>query len=402
MNLSDNQPQTLLINIDLLFDFYSVLFSAYRTYFAKQSILINNLKHLIEGKSLDQGLSSLINEVSQGLDVQQTKDELFPLLDISLKTIKPTIAVCTLLKDLTNNGVVVKTFTNFEESVIKYVQEAHKDWFTYEILQVKDSQSVKDMAGSSEADEIIFVNSSLASCLTAKREEGIKTVFVPYSKKIIENLQKDEKLKEIVEDSGVKIYETLEDIDWRELGVKNTLKYPDASYFLELDTKPKNNEYPIWTNVSKLKEPIALTSNIVHGFGRGGKKLGIPTANLDMTPEIEGKLVDLVSGVYYGWAEFIPTSTSSEEENEREGLDYDRKLPMVMSIGFNPYFNNKYKTAEAHIMEKFSHDFYDHNLRVKILGFIRTEADFTKFSHLIEAIHNDVQVAKDILSVDTQ
>ena len=402
MNLSEDQPQTLLINVDLLFDFYSVLFSAYRTYFARQSISINNLKHLIEGKSLDQGLISLINEVSQGLDFQQTKDELFPLLDISLKTIKPTIAVCTLLKDLTDNGVIVKTFTNFEEYVIKYVQEAHKDWFTYEILQAKDSQSVKDMAGTSEADEIIFVNSSIASCLTAKREEGIKSVFVPYSKKIIENLQKDEKLKEIFEDGGVKIYETLEDIDWTLLGVKNTLKYPEASYFLQLDTKPKNSEYPIWTNVNKLKEPIELTSNIVHGFGRGGKKLGIPTANLDMTPEIEEKLVDLVSGVYYGWAEFIPASTSDEEENNKEGLDFNRKLPMVMSIGFNPYFNNKYKTAEAHIMEKFSHDFYDNNLRVKILGFIRTEADFTKFSHLIEAIHNDVQVAKDILSVDTQ
>jgi riboflavin kinase len=306
------------------------------------------------------------------------------------------------LKDLTDNGVIVKTFTNFEEYVIKYVQEAHKDWFTYEILQAKDSQSVKDMAGTSEADEIIFVNSSIASCLTAKREEGIKSVFVPYSKKIIENLQKDEKLKEIFEDGGVKIYETLEDIDWTLLGVKNTLKYPEASYFLQLDTKPKNSEYPIWTNVNKLKEPIELTSNIVHGFGRGGKKLGIPTANLDMTPEIEEKLVDLVSGVYYGWAEFIPASTSDEEENNKEGLDFNRKLPMVMSIGFNPYFNNKYKTAEAHIMEKFSHDFYDNNLRVKILGFIRTEADFTKFSHLIEAIHNDVQVAKDILSVDTQ
>lgn len=74
------------------------------------------------------------------------------------------------------------------------------------------------MAGTSEADEIIFVNSSIASCLTAKREEGIKSVFVPYSKKIIENLQKDEKLKEIFEDGGVKIYETLEDIDWTLLG----------------------------------------------------------------------------------------------------------------------------------------------------------------------------------------
>lgn len=397
MNLHETQPQTVLINLDLLFDFYSVLFSAYRTYFAKQGISINNLKHCIEGKSLDDGLMSLINEVSQGLDVQQTKEELLPLLDISLRCIKPTVGVCTLVKDLAKNGVLVKTFTNFEEYVLKYLKEAHQDWFNYEIIQAKDIQSVRDILNSSLADEIIFINSSIESSLLITREEGIRTVFVPYSKKIVENLQKDEKLKETLDVSGVQICETLEDIDWNQLGVKNTLKYPETSYYLQLDTKPKNAEYPIWTNVSKFKEPIELTSNIVHGFGRGGKKLGIPTANLDMTPVIEEKLVDLVSGVYYGWAEFIP---SSSEDTEKESLEYNRKLPMVMSIGFNPYFNNKYKTAEAHIMEKFTGDFYDHNLRVKILGFIRTEADFTKFSHLIEAIHNDVQVAKDILSTD--
>jgi len=397
MNLKETVSQTLLINLDLLFDFYSTLFSAYRTYFAKQSISINNLKHCIEGKNLDDGLYSLINEVSQGLDFQQTKEELLPLINLSLKSIKPTIAVCTLVKDLTKNGVVVKTFTNFDEYVLNFLKEAHQDWFNYEIIPVKDSMSIKDLLSSPAEDEIIFVNSSIDSCLLTQREEGVRTIFVPYSKKVLENLQKDEKLKETLDVSGVQICETLEDINWNQLGVRNTLKYPDSSYYLQLDTKPKNNEYQVWTNVSKFKEPIELTSNIVHGFGRGGKKLGIPTANLDMTSEIEGKLENFVSGVYYGWAEFIPTSS---EETEKESLDYGRKLPMVMSIGFNPYFNNKYKTAEAHIMEKFSGDFYDHNLRVKILGFIRTEADFTKFSHLIEAIHNDVQVAKDILSTD--
>jgi len=397
MNLKETVTQTLLINLDLLFDFYSTLFSAYRTYFAKQSISINNLKHCIEGKNLDDGLYSLINEVSQGLDFQQTKKELLPLINISLKSIKPTIAVCTLVRDLTKNGVVVKTFTNFEDYVLNLLKESQKDWFNYEIIQVKDCTSIKDLLSSPAQGEIIFVNSSTDSCLLAQREEGVRTIFVPYSKKILENLQKDEKLKETLDASGVQICETLEDINWNQLGVRNTLKYPESSYYLRLDTKPKNNEYQVWANVSKFKEPIELTSNIVHGFGRGGKKLGIPTANLDMTPEIEGKLENFVSGVYYGWAEFIPTSS---EETEKESLEYGRKLPMVMSIGFNPYFNNKYKTAEAHIMEKFSGDFYDHNLRVKILGFIRTEADFTKFSHLIEAIHNDVQVAKDILSTD--
>jgi riboflavin kinase len=128
-----------------------------------------------------------------------------------------------------------------------------------------------------------------------------------------------------------------------------------------------------------------------------GKKLGIPTANLDMTPEIKEKMVDLVSGVYFGWAEFMPCT----QTDKNEGFEYYTSIPMVMSIGFNPFFNNEYKTAEAHIMKKFEHDFYDSKLKVSILGFIRNEADFLTFSHLIEAIHNDVQVAKDILNSDS-
>jgi len=113
-----------------------------------------------------------------------------------------------------------------------------------------------------------------------------------------------------------------------------------------------------------------------------------------MSNEIEEKLADLVSGVYYGWAEFIPSPDMEKDEE----VQFNTKFPMVMSIGFNPYFNNKYKTAEAHIMKKFEHDFYGSVLKVSILGFIRNEADFTKFSHLIEAIHNDVQLVKDLLS----
>jgi len=397
MNLNENEPQTLLVNLDLFFDFYSVLFSAYRTHFAKQAISINNLKHCIEGKNLEDGLTSLVNEASPGLDIKQIKEELLPLLDTSLVSIKPIISVYTLITDLTKNGVVVKTFTNFEEYVVKFVKDAHKDWFNYEIIQIKDNESVKEILAHAAGNNTVFINSSLEKCLDAKKDEGVRTVFIPHSKKVLENIEKDEKLKETLDNSGVQVCEALENIDWKQLGVKNTLKYPESSYFLQLDTKPKNQEYQVWTNVSKMKEPIELTSEIVHGFGRGGKKLGIPTANLDMTPEIQSKLEDLVSGVYYGWAEFLP---SSSEANTKEPLEYNRKQPMVMSIGFNPYFNNKHKTAEAHIMQKFEGDFYASTLKVKILGFIRTEADFIKFPHLIEAIHNDVQVAKDILTAE--
>jgi len=393
MNPSEATAKTILINLDLLFDFYSVLFSAYRTYFAKHSITINNLKHCIEGKSLHDGLNALIKEVNHGFDTPQVREEMKPYIALSLSCIKPTIGTYTLLKDLTKNGSVVKTFTQFEDQVLKHIKESHKNWFDYEIIQVKDIAGPKapqSFIGSNS----IFIHSSLECLINAGQMEGVCSVFVPYSKKTLETLNSNEALKEKLVNHGVKIYEVLEEINWNELGVVNTLKWPETSYFLQLDKKPKNDEYQVWKNTHFLKEPIELTSDIVHGFGRGGKKLGIPTANLDMTPEIEEKLADLVSGVYFGWAEFVPSSTTEKDDE----IQFNAKFPMVMSIGFNPYFNNKYKTAEAHIMKKFEHDFYGSVLKVSVLGFIRNEADFTKFSHLIEAIHNDVQLVKDILN----
>jgi len=218
--------------------------------------------------------------------------------------------------------------------------------------------------------------SSSVEYATVARKEGVCTVYIPNAKKAQENLLKDEKLKESFDALGVYNYETLDNIEWSRLGVTNTIKWPEKSFYLQLNNKPVNEEYEVWQNVYKLKEPIELTSEIVHGFGRGGKKLGIPTANLDMTPEIQEKLADFVSGVYYGLAEFMP---SPQVDKANEELELSKKHPMVMSIGFNPYFNNKYKTAEAHIMKKFDKDFYDSVLKVTILGFIRNEADFLSF-----------------------
>jgi hypothetical protein len=383
----------ILINLDLLFDFYSVFFSAYRTYFAKNSISISNLKTRIEGKTLDDGLKALLQEVSAGLDVVKVREELAPLLEISLSCIKPTIGAHTLVKDLKQNGVTIRAFTHFDEYVLKFLREAHKDWFDCEIVQIKDITDIKEAIDLTNRYSTVFINSSIDLCINMRKEE-VCTIFVPHSKETLEIFTKNERLKENFNELGIPIFETFEKVDWNKLGVPNSLKWPEQSFFLKLDQKPQNTEYQVWKNIYKMKEPIELTSDIVHGFGRGGKKLGIPTANLDMVPDVEKKMVDLVSGVYFGWAEFLP----SNETDKNEGFEYNNPTPMVMSIGFNPYFNNKYKTAEAHIMKKFEHDFYNSKLKVTILGFIRNEADFLSFSHLIEAIHNDVQVAKDILN----
>ena len=61
-----------------------------------------------------------------------------------------------------------------------------------------------------------------------------------------------------------------------------------------------------------------------HGSCRR-QELGIPTANLDRE-SLHGALAQAVSGIYLGWAS-VGADTAVHK--------------MVMSIGWNPYYNNE-------------------------------------------------------------
>ncbi|KAF9898030.1 riboflavin kinase, partial [Lobosporangium transversale] len=162
--------------------------------------------------------------------------------------------------------------------------------------------------------------------------------------------------------------------------------------------------------------PIRMSGIVIKGFGRGSKELGIPTANL---PEeaIEAQGPELETGIYYGWAQVVvrtkpssstttaaPTATSDEPSStpsrlstlptaaaaaiassisassSSSSLATDRPAsvyPMVMSLGWNPFYKNEKKSAEVHIMHNFHRDFYGDELRVIVLGYIRPELDYT-------------------------
>jgi len=137
--------------------------------------------------------------------------------------------------------------------------------------------------------------------------------------------------------------------------------------------------------------PIALSGGVQRGFGRGGKDLGCPTANF---PEESLPPISSVAktGVYYGFAQVIAPS-------DEKGFIEDRKvLPMVMSLGWNPFYKNERLTAEIHIMHDFSSDFYGYEMRAVVLGYIRPELDYTSREALIEDIEVDKQVALNSLA----
>ncbi|XP_065884450.1 putative riboflavin kinase [Dysidea avara] len=127
--------------------------------------------------------------------------------------------------------------------------------------------------------------------------------------------------------------------------------------------------------------PFFARGLVVAGFGRGSKELGIPTANYP--EDVVSTLPDAIqSGIFYGWAM----------------VDQGPVYKMVMSIGWNPVYQNKKRSMETHILHEFPDDFYGSQLSVCMVGFIRNEMNFTSKEELIEAIKNDIRVAEEKLS----
>uniref|UniRef100_G3S864 riboflavin kinase n=1 Tax=Gorilla gorilla gorilla TaxID=9595 RepID=G3S864_GORGO len=85
---------------------------------------------------------------------------------------------------------------------------------------------------------------------------------------------------------------------------------------------------------------------VVWGFGRGYKQLAnFPEQVVDNLP------ADISSGIYYGWA-------SAESRDGQK---------MVVSIRWNPYYENTKKSMETHTMHTFKEHFYGEILSVAIV-----------------------------------
>lgn len=143
--------------------------------------------------------------------------------------------------------------------------------------------------------------------------------------------------------------------------------------------------------------PLRLTSVVVRGYGRGSNDLGIPTANL-CRENIKFNLKnasfdDIPTGIYWGFC--------------RVGSD-PTIYTTACSIGYNPYFGNKVKTVEPHLIaspeDKRRHqsscgetilgDFYDQSIRVSLIEYLRPELPFEGLEKLVAAIKKDISDAE--------
>ena len=120
-----------------------------------------------------------------------------------------------------------------------------------------------------------------------------------------------------------------------------------------------------------------LVGEVIHGFGRGSRKLGFPTANL----KIEEVLVPR-PGIYAVWTVY-------------EG----QRFPAVANLGWNPTFQDHKFSIEVHILD-FDKEIYGQPLRVEFVERQRDEVTFRGPEELIAQIKKDVEQAKKILGIE--
>lgn len=160
--------------------------------------------------------------------------------------------------------------------------------------------------------------------------------------------------------------------------------------------------------------PVTCDTLVIPGFGRGSADLGIPTANIPQQAFDSLETIGSETGVYFGWAAVYSASTASDQsevEIPRLGKSdktvlqsFGKRLspndeagkvfPMVMSVGWNPFYGNKKKSAEIHIIHKFAHSFYGARIKFMVLGYVRPELNYTTKEALIEDINTDIRVAE--------
>mmetsp|Transcript_31254 Transcript_31254/g.61696 ORF Transcript_31254/g.61696 Transcript_31254/m.61696 type:complete len:419 (-) Transcript_31254:480-1736(-) len=173
-------------------------------------------------------------------------------------------------------------------------------------------------------------------------------------------------------------------VDWETSNVggkgpESTRTYPYLVTPLK-ELEPACPERKFWTKTLAFESPFSISGKVVKGFGRGSTMLGIPTANVD-SPQ---PLPDLMPGVYYGWAS-LP--------GHFEPLGAPQKVyGMVMSVGYNPYFDNQKMTVEPYLYHEFGELFVGAPIALVVVGMIRVEAAYAEFGHLIQAIQNDCEV----------
>lgn len=302
----------------------------------------------------------IIEDYQLPCTAQQFMSEIWPSFENMWHKAKPLPGAVRLIRHLQSHGVPMALASNSPrkniEEKLSY-QQGWKESFSViiggdEVEEGKPSPHIFLEAAKklqAEPPSCLVIEDSLVG-VTAGKAAGMEVVAVPSIK-------------------------------------KQAPLYTEANCVLNclFDLQPERWGLPPfedWIANSLPIEPLYIGGPVIKGFGRGSKILGIPTANLS-ADDLSSTLAQQACGVYLGWA----------------GLSMHGIYKMVMSIGWNPYFENTKKTIEPWLLHEFDEDFYGEELRLVVVGYIRPEAKFPSLEALIEKIHEDRRIAEEALDL---
>ena len=127
-----------------------------------------------------------------------------------------------------------------------------------------------------------------------------------------------------------------------------------------------------------------VVGTVVHGFHRG-RELGYPTANLG------DDSLGLVpsDGVYAGWLTRLDLPIDAA----------DRRLPVAISVGTNPTFDQQTRVVEAYVLDRTDLDLYDERVAVDFVDHVRPTLRFDSIDALLEAMAADVEQTRRVLGL---
>lgn len=152
--------------------------------------------------------------------------------------------------------------------------------------------------------------------------------------------------------------ETLDDIGISSTKIRNSLQSGDIALANDL-----------------LGHSYRVTGTVVRGL-QNGRKLGYPTANLQVADEY--KLIPK-TGIY---------AVRVYSEQWPQGEPANGYYHGMLSIGYNPTFGGKEQTIEVNILD-FNHDIYGNTITLEFVEYLRDEKKFNSLEDLIEAIKGD-------------
>lgn len=120
----------------------------------------------------------------------------------------------------------------------------------------------------------------------------------------------------------------------------------------------------------------ATLSGIVTRFKGDGRKLGYPTANLNVQTDLE-------DGVYFGYA------TLGKLENK----------PALIFVGIPTTLGESNRRVEAHILDIADKDYYDQKLTLNIQHYHRPNQTFGGIEDLLSIIKDDETTARNWFSI---